>query len=539
MYLPRKSAVALAVAATFAGGAFTTASAGTASTTYNTYATEAFSAGQVKTVANPNLAYQPKQVVAPNTTFTIYIKLNNGAKWNSGAASSITNNNTSYKSTNSATFQSVSFNQNGNVLAITFKAGSSGINQQAVFSLSQVNTLLDLSNANPLSKSGGKVTAEFAFSNGAASSPATYPSSPIDSARGTIAKSQQAIQAKFVSSGNKSGFTSSPVGAPQSERAKIDVNASTPLSDVVDTLFQSYSLTSNVSPNYVDFGAFYFIDTPGTQLNGKGNGTDYTFHGSNSTTTITNLKAAIKGNFIAKSGQEKLYLYSTPKCTGGNIYGGKMKPTSGRSKDKIHFKPSSRSISAKNSGSGITPLYVCMEVNTANGTAKLPATQPSIYPLKLQNSGTTVDTFKSNSLYHLVPNGAAINLINYVPAAAKPYTTYIRVANNSSVKAPVKVTFTGKNGNKLGSGMLDTLPAGGSRTYSASKVEKAAGVNLGAKQRPQVLVTAAAPTKGLANGAYYRYIGTSKTQLTVQDYLSNGNGNFTNMSSDKTTFTYQ
>ncbi|MGN8160480.1 hypothetical protein ACS8YF_17625 [Salinisphaera sp. SWV1] len=493
MYFPKKSAVALAVAATFVGGAFTTAFAGTASSTYNTYATEAATAGNLGKVASPSLGYQPNQVIASGSTFTIYIKLTGGATWDSTAAGTISGTgNATYGGNADLSGEAVS--SDGSVLALTFTA-SAGYGQQSVFSLSSVPSLVDLSNATALQTAGGKITADFAFANGAATSPVSYPSSPIDSASGTVADSQQAIQINVVSSGD-AAFTSSTgsVKAANQESAQIDVSAKPPLSDV----------TGGLSASNVDFGAFYLTNTPGTQLNGSG--ADYKVANG-----LGKLNVTLSGNFLTNK-QETLSLNTGADCASGTAVGTAVTPSKASSVDLT--LPSGTVAAEK------TPVFFCMAVdNSVSNPVQLPTTQPNVTTLQiLDQTATTkvVDSLSSPaSLYNLQENGASINLLNYVPAAAAPYMTYVRLANNGSVSAPVTVTLKGQDGSTLGSGTLGTLAAGASQTYSATQVENAAGVSLTASQRPQVQLTA--PT----------------TKLNAQSYLGDGNGGFTNMTSDK------
>lgn len=493
MYFSKKSTVALAVAATFAGGALTTAYAGTASATYNTYATEAIKSGiGLGTINSPSIAYQPDTVIASGTTFTVYIKLNGGATWNSPTSTSYSatyGSGSSQESVSSSSAFSVS--QNGKVLAVTF-SNSNSHNKGATFNMSTVSGALDLKNASSLKTSGASITANFAFANNAASSPANYPSSPQYTAKGTIAEAKQAVKIHFVNSSNYKGAPSqSNIPTTSNENTKIDVTTKPPLSGLTTS-----KLTTS---DKVDLGAVYLTNSPGTELDGSGNA--YTV------SNIQDIKATISGTFLT-NGQEKWGLYNNANCT--SLEGSST------------VTPSQKStVSLKLSGQAAaqSPTFGCITTTTSNisNVAQLPTTQPKVQTIKLLDShSNVVDTASSKPLYKLGTNGADILMENYVPAAAKPYQTYVRVANNGDVKAPVRVTVHGANGNVLGSGTLATLGQNVSKTFSASQVEKAAGVSLTKQQRPQIELTS--PT----------------TQLDAQSYLKDGNGGFTNMTTNKT-----
>lgn len=507
MYFPRKTTVALAVAATFAGGAFTTAYAGNASATYNTFATEAAKANTLGTVTSPSLSYQPHQVISNSTLFTIYIKLNGGATWSSTnvPASGATTVPVYSGNTNSATYEGGSVSSNGTVLALKFKNNSGGpISTSGVFSLNAISNLLNLSNASKLKTSGSKITGTFALANGYPNSPVTFPSSPADTASGTIAEAQQAINTYVVNSGTfKANYTSSNNLPMSSDEGQfIDVN---PTSELPLTRFTSGALTN--SSTLVNLGAIYLTNTSGTQLGGNGNNGDFTVNSD-----LTKLSFDMKGNFLS-NGQETIGLYSDKTCS-TKITSANTQINSNGSSVKVSYSGSTGFLTQNN------PYYVCIKASDVSGgnskDSALPATQPSIPAVNLYKNTNLVDGNGSGKLYNLTANGTQVTLVNYVPSEAAPYQTYLRVANNGNVSAPVTVQVIGKNGNTLGSGQLGTLSAGAAQTFSASKVENAAGVSLSSNNRPQIKLSA--PTN----------------HLDVQSYLDNGNGNFTNMTSNKT-----
>lgn len=512
MYFPRKSALALAVTATFAGGAFTTASAGTASVTYNTYATESATAGTLGNVKSPEISYQPQKLIAQKTSFTIYIKLKDGATWNRSGSNAPTastiEGNATYKdnSSNSEQPTNVSFSSNDTVMALTFKAtnNKNGFNTSGRLNLTSTSHLVNLSNASGLSTAGTKLKADFALVNGhKANTVAIYPSNPTDTATGTIADSQPGIKIVPV---NSSNFPHQYIQATN-ETVQIDVNANPPL-----TALTSNGLAS--SNNAVNFGAVYIKNEPGTQIDGNGN--DYSVN-----TDVGQVKVSLSSNSkFLTNGQEKFALESNASCSGTSFSGSPKTPGSNSSINLTGNFSSGTATSYNH-----YPVYGCMFVSSTPNSGnieQLKPTQPQIKSLKVYSSGnnpTVVDTLKSPfSLYDLKANGAQVTMINFVPSGNSGYQTYIRVANQGNAKnVPFKVTILDPNGNRMGHGVLPKkLNPHASATYSASTIEKAAGVSLNSGNRYQIRITA--PT----------------TQVDAQAYLQTPNGGFTNMTSNKT-----
>lgn len=517
MDFPRKSAVALAVAATCAGGVMTSAYAAQTTTnnvgvTTTTYATEAAIGGQLSQAPVSTLHFTTNEQFATGHTFTVYVELSGGATWKTKPASSdvtLTPNNASGTAVNPSS-ANITLNSDHSVLAIQFDPSQtipSGSTLTITGSQGSAGgaDYLNLNAASALQTPGGQVTASFAVDGNPVTSPISYPSGSSDTGLGVVAESQQAIQIHVVSSGS---FASEPVingtdtnngtAETSNETAQINVNATPPLSNV----------TGGLGTNAVDFGAVYLTNASNTA---------YTVNSSNALTPYTvsndtgNIKITATGNFLT-NGQETFVLNADPTCAGSTTYGSQV-PTSG----------SSVNLTATFGSGGDTassPVYDCMTIGspTSGNAVQLPTTQPQITSLQvLDQAGNVVDSLTSPvSLYNLQANQASISLMNYVPAAAAPYMTYIRVVNTGSAQAPITVTLTGQDGSTLGSGTLGTLAPGASQTYSASQVESAAGVTLNAGQRPRVLLTA--PT----------------SNLSAQTYLGNGNGGFTNMTSSKT-----
>ncbi len=132
--------IALALAG-LTGSAF----AGTVSSTFNTYATEAVSG--LTAVNSPVMAYQPGKLIAAGTSFTIYIQLNGGARWLAAATGAVSSTTVSF---GSAVLGTSFVSASGTVLALNFTAGASAIPTSTVLNMSALSASIDLSGATGL-----------------------------------------------------------------------------------------------------------------------------------------------------------------------------------------------------------------------------------------------------------------------------------------------------------------------------------------------------------------------------------------------------
>ncbi len=465
--------IALALAG-LTGSAF----AGTVSSTFNTYATEAVSG--LTAVNSPVMAYQPGKLIAAGTSFTIYIQLNGGAKWLAAATGAVSSTTVSF---GSAVLGTSFVSASGTVLALNFTAGASAIPTSTVLNMSALSASIDLSGATGLVSSGGIVTATFALANGTAGSTPVFPTAPLDMASGTVANSLQAITATVVSSAT---FT------PIAESAKIDVQASTgPLSN---------TLVGLAAAGTVNFGSVSFTTTPGTQLNGSG--ADFGF-----ADLTGGVSFAVNGTFLPNANYT-FAIDSNTACTSG---------VSGAA-SSLNTTTGNVVVTINSTALGTGPYYICGSVVSGNSTA-IPATTPSITSVKQLIGSTVAATDPGGTLYPLTANGSSVTLAYYVPSNAAPgYATYIRIWNNSGLPVAVKGTMTSQAGVQLGTTQtVAIIPARGAVILNGKTIETALGVTLAASARPTLGLSGTVPA----------------SSLVVQAYQGNPNGTVTNFTATK------
>lgn len=483
----QKSVIAFAVATAMMGSTGA-AFAGTASSTFNTYAVEALpSLTGVVPSAN---AYQTGILIANGTKFTMFLQLAGGAKWagayTAGVAPDVTiagaSTDAAAISTTDPTVMVINFTATANIPSGTVMSFAGG----------SATAKVDLSGVSAT----GSVTESYAITNGTAAATSGFPTSGVlDSASGTVASVAEALSGSIVPSNNfpiaKGSFIPA-LGADfgVSEKGMIDVGAATPF-----TLFTG--VTNGASTTVINLGAFYINEVPGNQFDQTG--ADYTLAGD-----TNNVTATMTGSF-PKNATFKV-VSNDNTCLGAAV--GTATLNAGLNSVDIKLG------AAATNGN---PYSICM---TVDGKTAIPETTPQLTAFKVVDAAAanTSYTLPTTALYTLAKNGASAQLINYVPAAAAPYQTYVRVANNSSLTAPVTVAVIGADGTTLGSGTLNaSMAPGASMTYSAAQVETAAGVTLAAADRVQVLLTAPVPAG----------------KLNAQAFLADPNGGFSNMTSNK------
>ncbi|MCW8917626.1 MAG: hypothetical protein OQL08_02250 [Gammaproteobacteria bacterium] len=473
----KKTTLALAIAASIAGFAGQ-AAAGTASSTYNTYATEAVLAGNVAAVSSPNMGYQPSTVAASGTDFTIYIRLDGGATW-TATATSITANYIS----NGVTVTSVAgaiVSGDSTTLAINFSAIAQPVGTSTVINIPGVAAAVNLATSTALSTVGGVETASFALVNSNAAAPISFPTSAIDTASGTVAASAAA--------------TAVAVATTTLEDNVVDVSATPPKTLVLDAGVGGAN-------DHTELAIVTITDNGGIQLGGSALGTgDYTLADDIDPVVVT-----VTGNFVTGA---LMTLEGTAGCGAAAIATGVATGTT------------SYTITVAGAGTltAATPYYVCYDTSGVAAATEIPTTTPTV-SVALRDDGTGLTTVNSASGtgYALELNGFSEDLVNYVPAAAAPYMSWLRVMNTGTIAADFSVTvYDETTGTVQGStGVIAAnLGAGEAVTVSATAIEAATGVTLAASDRPWIQVTA--PTQ---SGA-------------TQVYMQDANGGYTNMTFD-------
>lgn len=489
MKLQKKLLVA-AISMALAGGAGVAFAAGTVGLTAPNYATEV-AGTPLAGVATPKLTYIPGVAIAASTQFTIYIRLNGGAKWPTGADTTIAAAAPGYTDgTNIATIANVY--QNGDVLALNYTAPSTSILASGQLSVATaIPNTIDLSKATALKSAGGTVTADFALVlNNTATATPVYPTSAIGSANVKIATSATAVTAKVVSSG-----AISTTFTPNAESARIDVSATPTLSSTTSGL---------AAVGTVSYGSITL--TNATILPVAANGTDFDM------ASLDNVNFTVNGAFLPKD--ETFEVYSDKACS--LPLGTAVKGTLNTAGTAVTVSIPKADLTA---GAGATQEdFFCGTVATTN-KAVIPATKPTIASVDQYIAAAMVGTDTGGSLYDLVANGASVQVPYYVPSANAPAMTFIRVINNSPITTAITATLTGQDGKTLGTGPLlggtTTLAGnGGSATLKATQIESNMGVVLTASERPTLTLSASVP------------VG----DLVVQALMSSANGGFTNTS---------
>ena len=477
----QKSIIAFAVATAMmgtAGAAF----AGTASSTYNTYAVEALpSLTGVTPSAN---AYQTGILIADTTKFTMFLQLAGGAKWATAyAAADITLTGASTDavaiSSTDPTVMVINFTATANIASgtvMSFAAGSS-----AKVNLSGVSAT-------------GSVTESYAITNGTAAATSGFPTAGVlDSATGTVASIAEALSGAIVPSNSfpiaKTSFIPA-LGADfgVSEKGMIDVGAATPF-----TLFTG--VTNGASTTVINLGAFYINEVPGNQL--AQGGADYSL-----ATNTNNVTATMTGSF-PKGATFKVV--SNDNTCGGAAVGAAT----------LNAGLNSVAIALGAAATAGNPYSICM---TVDGTTAIPVTTPQLTAFKVVDAAAanTSYTLPTTGLYPLVQNGSSVRLMNYVPAAIESsmgYTTYVVVNNASALAAPVRATLTDNTtGSVLGSGVVGTMNAGTSMTLTATQIEAALAITVPAAARPVLVLSAAVPAGQLKAQIYQQAPGSALIQ---------------------------
>jgi hypothetical protein len=133
----------------------------------------------------------------------------------------------------------------------------------------------------------------------------------------------------------------------------------------------------------------------------------------------------------------------------------------------------------------------------------------------------------STPLYNLLSNGGSAYVREYIPAAVQGYTTFIRVINTGGVTANVNAAIvsdvTGTTGT---AGVIATaIPPNGAVTLSSSQIEAAIKTAGG---------VAPAGTPGASSGFRPRLFVSAPTTIAVQSFISDANGNFSEVSGGNT-----
>lgn len=482
----QKSIIAFAVATAMmgtAGAAF----AGTASSTYNTYAVEALpSLTGVTPSAN---AYQTGILIASTTKFTMFLQLAGGAKW--AAPYAVGDITLAGASTDAVAISST----DPTVMVINFTA-TANIASGTVMSFVAVSAAkVDLSGVSAT----GSVTESYAITNGTAAATSGFPTAGVlDSATGTVASIAEALSGAIVPSNSfpiaKTSFIPA-LGAPAlgadfgvSEKGMIDVGAATPF-----TLFTG--VTNGASTTVINLGAFYINEVPGNQL--AQGGADYSL-----VTNTNNVTATMTGSFPKGA---TFSVASNNACTVA-VVGATATLNAGLN---------SVAIALGAAATVGTPYSICMTVDSKTA---IPVTTPQLTAFKVVDNAAanTSYTLPTTGLYPLVQNGSSVRLMNYVPAAIESsmgYTTYVVVNNASALAAPVRATLTDNTtGSVLGSGVVGTMNAGTSMTLTATQIEAALAITVPAAARPVLVLSAAVPAGQLKAQIYQQAPGSALIQ---------------------------
>ncbi len=483
----QKKMIAVAVAAGIAGIAVQ-AHAGTASSTFNTYATEQATIG-LGDVANPATSYQLGILAAAGTTFVLYVAPENGAKFGTGAIATTDVTIAGKTVTTDYTVNSVTYSTSKKVMAVEITAVNPLTNAD-VITIASVAAALNLADADVLKTAGGAVNVQFGIQNGpfTGSGDFAFPTSTVDSASGIFANAADAITYRVVPSNAYDGDADvDPTPAPtnDNETDRIDVA-------------QNLEFFTGIGDDTVNLGAVFFEDAGGTQLNATA--ADFTLAGD-----VTEFSFDVAADFPSDlDGTNSMLGLFTDNCATAV---GTATAT---------YASDAKTGTIKFGGPPVsgTPYYICLMVS---GDVEIPETTPSLTSGKLLNGTNTAKSLDTTDLYPLLKNGDSQDFINYVPAAAAPYQTYFRIHNDGAVTADVSVEyFDSTNGNSLGKGVVATgLGNNEGLTVSPSAAEAAAGVSLTATDRPWVRISG--PTD----------------DLDIQSFLADPNGGFTNMTMER------
>jgi len=355
--------------------------------------------------------------------------------------------------------------------------------------------------------------------------------------------------ATFVSGINAAALTSGSFGSTSTapSAAFVGGSAEKALINVLGGA-TGVSLTGNVNVNgatvgseLLDLGGFYFVDVS------TDNTTTTAPYGADASTTF-NLANDYAGGTIAATvtgpagffnvvGQTlagtAVFLASNPTC-GTSVSVGTV-ATGGASVSFSYASPTVNAGSAALFNGGVAasavssivgPLYVCMQAPTATANnVQWVAGQPNITATlsgPVANSVAPI-SIASTPLYNLQSNGGSAYVREYIPAAVQGYTTYIRVINTGSVSANVNAAIVSDTTGLTGTpGVVATaVPAGGAVTLSSGQIETAIKTAGG---------TAPTGVLGAASGFRPRLFVSAPTTITVQSFISDANGNFSEVS---------
>lgn len=139
-------------------------------------------------------------------------------------------------------------------------------------------------------------------------------------------------------------------------------------------------------------------------------------------------------------------------------------------------------------------------------------TKPTVSSItfSLTGGGSSTSVPAGATLYNLGPNGGIVAIPTYIPAGVSGYVSYFRVINTGSLAASPSVAVVGEDGVQGPSVSLAfSIAAGGVHIFSASDIERAVGT-VSTSTRPRLRFTA-------------------PTTLAVQTLLMNPGGTFTTL----------
>lgn len=356
-------------------------------------------------------------------------------------------------------------------------------------------------------------------------SPATAP----------IATFVSGISAAALSSGSFGGTSAPSVAFTGGTAEKVQINVLNGATGI--TLTGNVNVTAVTSSESLDLGGFYFVD-----VSSDATVTTPPF-GANATNTF-NLATDYAASTIAATVTGPTGFFNVANQTGGSVFlatnntcatalagGAASVSTNGSTATFSVAAPAAAAVTAADATAGvgaaatssiIGPLYVCAKAPGTNSVQWVSG-QPSI-TATLSETGVGTISIAATPLYDLLSNGGSAYVREYIPASVSPaYTSYIRVINTGAVTANVNAAVvsdvTGKTGVQ---GVIATaVPAGGAVTLSSFQIE-AAIVAAGG--------VAPAGTAGAASGFRPRLFVTAPTTIAVQSFISDAQGNFSEVS---------
>nr|WP_295769304.1 hypothetical protein [Rhodoferax sp.] len=479
-----------AAVAVLLGVAAMSSYAGVATGLTRTIATQAI-ASNATAVATGSVSYSTA-VPLPMGTVYIRVQLAGGAKFVGAAGTFI--NNTSLVVTNNggsthtlaAAGGVISADQSYVTFTDVITAAPSPVATVYTFQATAVGaTFGGIANAAFLATPGAVLNATLS----AGSSPTVF--ADIDTAAGgNIVTTVNGLAYTAVAS-SAAAFLAAPFAGGAVETVKINVATGT------GTAFDVVSPTTAVAGR-VNFGGFTFTNVAGALATDAFTAFDIATQYNTATST-----AVATGNFgAALAAGGSVFLATTPNCAASV------------STAVITAAGTVATFSAIPYYNTAVPVFVCMNLNTANATL-IPETTPTLVVTRTNSAGASNVTTPSATLYALKNNGGTTLVRSYIPAAAAGYTSFLRLINTGSVSAPVSVAViddvTGVAGTAA---VVSTVAAGGAVTLSSTQVEAAVGV-IAAAKRPTLRVTA-------------------PSTVTTQSFiLTNANGNFSNVSASE------